>query len=154
MRARNVIACDPYVNTSILKMQGCLSVNLDYLLKNSDFVSIHDKLTPETYHIINGETLAVMKNTSVLINTARGNIIDEKALFKALKTGVIASAALDVFEEDPIKRDNPLIQLDNVTITPHTAGRSPFSELRGYQHIALQVTRYLKGGDKSIIRIK
>jgi phosphoglycerate dehydrogenase-like enzyme len=141
----NVIVYDPYVDTSILKMKGCLGVNLDYLLKNSDFVSIHTKLTPETYHMINDETLAMMKKTSVLINTARGNIIDEKSLFKALKTGVISSAALDVFEQDPIKRDNPLILLDNVTLTPHTAGRSPFSELRGYQQIALQVARYLNG---------
>ena len=140
----NVIVFDPYIDVAILEGEGCISVELDSLLEDSDFISIHAKLTPETRHMINDETLAKMKKTAVLINTARGSIIDEDALFKALTNGVIASAAMDVFEEDPIKQDNPLIQLANVTITPHSAGRSPDTEMRGYRQVALQVAAYLK----------
>lgn len=141
----NVIVYDPYIDTSILGSEGYECVKLDRLLKDSDFISIHAKLTPETHHMINDETLAKMKKTAVLINTARGEIIDEAALFRALSNGVIASAALDVFEQDPIRRDNPLIQLDNVTVTPHSAGRSPNTEMRGYRQVALQVASYLRG---------
>ena len=141
----NVIVYDPYIETSILGSAGCACVKLDHLLKDSDFISIHAKLTPETHHMINDETLPKMKKTTVLINTARGEIIDEDALFRALSKGVIASAALDVFEQDPIQWDNPLIQLDNVTITPHSAGRSPNTEMRGYRQVALQVASFLRG---------
>jgi len=141
----NVIVFDPYIDASILEGDGCTSVDLSQLLEESDFISIHAKLTSETRHMINDETLAKMKRTAVVINTARGSIIDEEALYRALTKGVIASAAMDVFEEDPIKQDNPLIQLDNVTITPHSAGRSPDTEMRGYRQVALQVAAYLRG---------
>lgn len=141
----NVIVFDPYLETSILEDEGCTSVELNKLLGDADFISIHAKLTPETHHMINDKTLAKMKKTAVLINTARGSIIDEEALLMALTKGVIASAALDVFEEDPIKQGNPLIQLENVTITPHSAGRSPDTEMRGYRQVALQVAAYLRG---------
>ena len=140
-----VIVFDPYIDAAILEGEGCARVELVNLLETSDFISIHAKLTPETHHMINDETLAMMKRKAVLINTARGSIIDEEALYRALTNGVIASAALDVFEEDPIKQDNPLIQLDNVTITPHSAGRSPDTEMRGYRQVALQVAVYLRG---------
>ena len=140
-----VIVYDPYIPAEVLEKDGCTSVELDYLLMESDFVSIHAKLTPETKHLINRETLATMKKTSVLVNTARGEIVDEKALYDALKNNIIASAALDVVEEDPIKPDNPLIELDNITLTPHTAGRSPDTEMRGYKQIAKQVINYLNG---------
>ena len=110
-------------------------------------------LSPETHHLINTEAFSKMKNTAVLINTARGSIIDEKALFKALKNGVIASAALDVVEQDPIRDNNPLIQLENITLTPHTAGRSPDTEMRGYRQIALQVAKYIRGDEINPIHI-
>ena len=141
----NVIVFDPYIDASILEGDGCTSVDLGQLLEESDFISIHAKLTSETRHMINDETLSKMKRTAVVINTARGSIIDEEALYRALTKGVIASAAMDVFEEDPIKQDNPLIKLDNVTITPHSAGRSPDTEMRGYRQVALQVAAYLRG---------
>jgi D-3-phosphoglycerate dehydrogenase len=141
----NVVVYDPYIDERILESEGCAIGNLNNLFKDSDFISIHAKLTPETRHMINEETLAKMKKTSVIINTARGEIIDEEALYSALTKGVIASAALDVFEIDPIRKDNPLIGLDNVTITPHSAGRSPDTEMRGYRQVALLVTAFLKG---------
>ncbi len=142
-----VIVFDPYIDAAILEGEGCDRVGLDKLLCDSDFISIHAKLTPETHHMINDKTLAKMKKTTVLINTARGSIIDEDALYRALTNGVISSAALDVFEDDPVKQDNPLIQLDNVTITPHSAGRSPDTEMRGYRQVALQVAAYLRGDE-------
>lgn len=140
-----VIVFDPYIDPQILRDEGCKPVDLDKVLTESDFVSIHCGLSPETHHMVNAEAFKKMKKTAILINTARGSIIDEKALYEALKNGDIASAALDVFEDDPIQEDNPLIGLDNVTITPHTAGRSPDTEMRGYRQIALQVARYLRG---------
>jgi D-3-phosphoglycerate dehydrogenase len=141
----NIIVFDPYVGENILEADGCEPVDLDYLLSESDFVSIHAALSPETHHMIDSDALSKMKKSAVLINTARGSIIDEDALLIALKEGVIASAALDVFEDDPLKPDNPLISLYNVTLTPHTAGRSPDTEMRGYWQIAQQVARFLKG---------
>ncbi len=140
-----VIVFDPYIDQQILRDEGCEPVDIDELLTESDFVSIHCGLSPETHHMVNAEAFKKMKKTAILINTARGSIIDEKALYDALKNGNIASAALDVFEDDPVQSDNPLIGLDNVTITPHTAGRSPDTEMRGYRQIAQQVARYLRG---------
>ncbi len=140
-----VIVYDPYIDAKILLDEGCESVDLDAVLGTSDFISIHAGLSSETRHMINAEAFVKMKKTAVLINSARGSIIDEKALYNALKNGVIASAALDVVEEDPIKPDNPLISLDNITLTPHTAGRSPDTEMRGYRQVAQQVVRYLLG---------
>jgi len=141
----HVIVYDPYVDEAVLRQGGCEPVDLDTLLRRSDFISIHCGLSRETHHLIDSDAFSKMKKSAILINTARGSIIDEKALYDALKRGVIASAALDVFEDDPIKQDNPLIQLDNVTITPHTAGRSPETEMRGYRQVAQQVARYLRG---------
>ncbi len=136
---------DPYVTADILAKDGCEKVELEPLLTTSDFISIHAKLTPETTHLLNAERLAMMKKSATLINTARGEIIDEKALYEALKKKRIVGAALDVFEEDPVKPDNPLLKLDNVTVTPHTAGRSPEVERRGYQQVADATAKYLRG---------
>ena len=93
--------------------------NFDQLLKESDFVSIHVPLTEETYHLINANTIAKMKKSSFLINTARGPIVDEGALFEALKERRIAGAALDVFEMEPLPADSPLLSLNNILLTPH-----------------------------------
>jgi D-3-phosphoglycerate dehydrogenase len=141
---------DPYITAEALIKEGCIKNELEPLLRSSDFVSIHAKLTPKTTHMLNAERLDMMKPKAVIINTARGEIIDEKALYEALKVRRIASAALDVFEEDPVKSTNPLLKLDNVTATPHTAGRSPEVERRGYQQVAEATARYLRG--EEIIR--
>lgn len=140
-----VIVFDPYIDQQILRDEGVEPVDLETVLAESDFVSIHCGLSPETHHMINAEAFKKMKKTAVLINTARGSIINEEALYNALVNGNIASAALDVFKDDPIQADNPLIKLDNITITPHTAGRSPDTEMRGYRQVAQQVARYLRG---------
>ena len=94
------------------------------LLGMSDFVSVHVNLTPETRHMINADTLAAMKSTAVLVNTSRGPVVDQTALYHALKDGTIAAAGLDVTEVEPISMDDPLLTLENVIIAPHIASGS------------------------------
>ena len=97
---------------------------LEELLQSSDFISMHVPLTTETRHMIGEDQLRMMKPTAYLVNTSRGPVIDEKALYKALKEGWIAGAALDVHEKEPTDPDNPLLDLDNIIVTPHIASAS------------------------------
>ncbi len=99
--------------------------SLEDLLHRADFVSLNCDLNPTSYHLMNQRTLAWMKPTAVLINTARGPVVDEPALVQALQNGVIAGAALDVFEKEPLPLDSPLRQMDNVMLAPHNANSSP-----------------------------
>ncbi len=94
-------------------------VSLEELLGESDFVTIHTPVTEATYHLMNDARFAMMKSTAVLVNTSRGGTVDEAALVKALKTGIIAGAGIDVFENEPTGTDNPLFALDNVVVLPH-----------------------------------
>ncbi|MCQ4343335.1 MAG: D-glycerate dehydrogenase, partial [Sulfolobales archaeon] len=94
-------------------------VDLDTLLRESDFVVLTVDLNPETYHLIDYEKLSKMKRTAFLINASRGAVVKEDDLVRALKEGLIAGAALDVFEREPIGKDHPLAQLPNVVLTPH-----------------------------------
>jgi D-3-phosphoglycerate dehydrogenase len=97
-------------------------VDLSVLLQQSDIVSLHARLTPDSQHLIGVRELAQMKRSAVLINTARSGLIDEPALVNALSNQSIAGAGLDVFDVEPLPNDHPLLRLDNVTITPHLAG--------------------------------
>jgi D-3-phosphoglycerate dehydrogenase len=118
-----VIAYDPYVKEGGEPLPAC-RVSLEDLLRQSDYVSLNLPLTQETFHLIGERELALMKPTSVLINTARGPVVDEAALVAALRQRRIAAAGLDVFEEEPLPASSPLLELDNVILTPHTAGIS------------------------------
>jgi D-3-phosphoglycerate dehydrogenase len=115
-----VLAFDPYVNSSDLAEL----TSLETVLSSSDFVSLHPVLTPETFHLINAERLALMQPTAFLINTSRGGVIDEPALIAALSAGTIAGAGLDVFETEPPAVDNPLLHMPNVIGTPHGLGHA------------------------------
>ena len=106
------------------KERGVEWGSVDDILKKCDFVSIHVPLTPETNRMIGAKQLAMMKPTAYIINTARGPIIDEKALYEALKNGELAGAGLDVFHKEPINMDNPLLTLDNVVVAPHMGSAS------------------------------
>jgi glyoxylate reductase len=99
-------------------------VDLETLLREADFVSLHTNLTEETHHLMNDARLKVMKPGSILINTARGSIVDSKALHRALISGTISYAALDVTEPEPIKPDDPLLTLDNIIVIPHIGSAS------------------------------
>lgn len=118
-----VIAHDPYVKEDAEPPPAHL-VPLEDLLRQSDYVSLNSPLTKETFHVIGERELALMKPTAVLINTARGPVLDEPALVEALQRGTIAAAGLDVFEVEPLPASSPLLKLDNVILTPHTAGIS------------------------------
>lgn len=113
----NIIAYDPYYEGDEVTM-----VSLEELMKSSDFVLVHYRLTSDTKHMINKEMLELMKPTAYLINTARSGLVDENALVEVLKAKKIFGAAIDVFEKEPPGIDYPLVQCDNVTITPHMAG--------------------------------
>jgi D-3-phosphoglycerate dehydrogenase / 2-oxoglutarate reductase len=104
---------------------GIEMTDLEYLLSNSDFVSVNCDLNPTSHHLINANTLAKMKPSAILINTARGPIVEEKALVAALSSGQIGGAALDVFEHEPLPQDSPLLKMDNVMLAPHNSNSSP-----------------------------
>jgi len=104
---------------------GTELVSLEELLNQSDYVSCNTDLNSTSYHLINAETLGMMKSSAILINTSRGPVIDQPALVEALQNGVIAGAGLDVFEDEPLLPDNPLCQMENVLVSPHNANASP-----------------------------
>jgi D-3-phosphoglycerate dehydrogenase len=113
---------------------GIQMTELDTLLKNSDFVSLNCDLNPTSLHLINARTLSLMCQNAILINTARGPIVEESALIMALQAGTIAGAALDVFEVEPLPADSPLKQMDNVMLAPHNANSSPAAWERVHQN--------------------
>ena len=140
-----VLAYDPYITNGVASKFGVKLVDLDTLLKKSDFVSIHVPLTPETRGIIGARELKIMKKTAYLINVSRGQVVDEKALYKALKEGWIAGAGLDVYEKEPPDPDNPLFRLENVVLSPHVAWYTE-EALRRLEMTAVdEAVRILKG---------
>jgi len=140
-----IIAYDPYVDQTSADLYGVQLVDLDEVLTESDFITIHAPATKETNHIINDEAFSKMKDSCILINCARGPLIDPSALFNALKNNIISSAGIDVTEKEPISSEDPLLTLDNLIITPHTAGSSPVSRSEGTRKQAENVIRILKG---------
>lgn len=120
-------------------------VPLDELLRNSDVVSLHCPLSKETKHLISHDTLALMKRSAVLINTSRGGLINEQDLARALETGGIAGAAVDVVSEEPIREDNPLLNIENCIITPHVAWASLEARQRLMETTAENLAAYLRG---------
>jgi glyoxylate reductase len=124
---------------------GIKYVDLETLLRESDFVTIHTPLTPETYHLIGEKQLRMMKKTAFLINTSRGKVVDQKALYKALKEGWIAGAALDVFEQEPISMDDPLLELENVVLAPHIASATHETRSKMAEIVAENLLAFKRG---------
>lgn len=114
-----VVVYDPYIKEA---PKGSTLVSLEELLTTSDVVSIHARLSEETYHLIGERELDLMKPTAILVNTARSGLVDETALIQALEKKQIMGAAIDVFDKEPIGADHPYVTLDNVTLVPHLAG--------------------------------
>ncbi len=141
----NVIAADPNVDEATGLEHGVTIVELDEIFKTSDYVSIHVPLDASTFQLVNAEKLSMMKPEALLINTARGPIVDEAALIEALQNGTIAGAALDVFEQEPTLANNPLYQMDNVLLTPHAAGYSDRSTRLGRELAARTMATMLAG---------
>ncbi len=116
------IAFDPYVTLEKAREMGVtLCAAMDDIFIQADVVSLHTPLTPETRRLVDAARLRLMKPTAFLVNFSRGEVIDEKALYDALKSGVIAGAAIDVYDPEPPLKDNPLFELDNIILSPHSA---------------------------------
>jgi len=141
-----VMAYDPYVDDDIFSLLGVeRKYELGDLLQEADYLTIHAPLTPETRHMIDEEALGLMKERAVIVNTARGHIIDEEALVRALRNGKIAGAGLDVLQQEPPTPDNPLLTLENTIITPHIAWYSEESFLRDMEQGMDELVRVLSG---------
>ena len=126
-------------------------VDLPTLLKESDYVSLHCPLTPQTKHLINQETLSLMKPTAFLINTSRGALIDEPALIDALKRGIIAGAGLDVQETEPPASDTPLYTMDNVILTPHMGWKGLETRERLVSILAGNIRAFFDGNPVNVV---
>ena len=141
----NILFYDVIPRPEMEKDFGAEKTDLDTLLKESDFVSLHVPLMKETHHLINAEKLKLMKKTAYLINNARGPVVDEKALYEALKNGQIAGAGLDVFEQEPTPLDNPLLKLDNVVVAPHISSASLETRAKMSEIVADNLVSFFQG---------
>ena len=141
----DLIAADPYASDSVFEKYGAARVTLDELLRRSDYVSVHTPLTDETHHLINEDNLRLMKSTAYLINTARGPVVQESGLLRALQERWIGGAGMDVLETEPPGAENPLLKLDNVVLTPHTGFYSDASSAQLPGRCGAEVARVLTG---------
>jgi D-3-phosphoglycerate dehydrogenase / 2-oxoglutarate reductase len=141
----HVLGYDPFISEAAARELNVQLVPLDTLLAESDFISLHTALSPATQNLINAENIARMKRSARVINTARGELIDEAALAAALKSGALAGAAVDVFVEEPPK-NSPLLGLPNVVATPHVAGSTTEAQEEVGTQVAVQVRDYLAEG--------
>ncbi len=121
-----IVYTDTFKNEALEKETGAQQVSLEELLKQSDFVSVHVNLTPETTHLINAQTIGMMKPTAILVNTSRGPVVDEPALVEAMKANKIFAAGLDVYEKEPLMAAG-LGDLSNVIVAPHIASATPWT---------------------------
>ena len=140
-----VVAYDPYVSEDYAKQLGVELVGFDEILASADFLSVHVPLTPETKGMIGREEIAKMKDGAFIINTSRGGVVDEDALYEALKAGKLGGAALDVYSKEPPPPDHPLIKLDNVVCTPHIGGSTVDAQLRIALTMADDLLRIARG---------
>ena len=142
----NVVAYDPYCPPWIaVEYRIRLVESLEELAAESDFVSVHAPLNNETKGLLSDDFFKAMKPTAYLINTCRGPVVDEAALIAALQNGEIAGAGLDVFEDEPTNPENPLLKMDNVVVTPHSAGTSDMSRIRSGVQVGQEASRLLEG---------
>ncbi len=141
-----VIAYDPYVDDDIFMLTGVgRRYELEDLLREADYITIHAPLTAETRHMIDAQAFGLMKENAVIVNTARGAIIDQDALCDALRQGKIAGAGIDVLEKEPPAKDNPLLSFDNAIITPHIAWYSEESFKKDMEQGMDELLRVLTG---------
>lgn len=139
----DILLYDPFVSEEQAEQMGCRKAELEELLKESDIVSLHAPSIPETNHMINESTLKLMKKDAILINTSRGSVVDEKALYEHMAAGNLKYACLDVYDPEPIEKDNPLRTLKNVILTPHIAGLAANGKLRIGSHVAQEIEKFI-----------
>ena len=141
----NIIGYDVVpIDAEFSKEVGLMKADLDTLLQSSDYVSIHVPLLDSTYHLLGAEKMSMMKDTAKIINTSRGGVVDEDALYDALSNGTLGGAALDVFEKEPAI-DNKLAQLDNVILTPHIGAQTKEAQSLAANVIAEKIVQILRG---------
>ncbi|MFB5610666.1 MAG: D-2-hydroxyacid dehydrogenase [Nitrosopumilaceae archaeon] len=141
----NIIGFDVIpIDEEFSKDVGLMKADLDTLLQSSDYISLHVPLLDSTKHMINAEKLSLMKNTAKIINTSRGGVIDEDALYEAIKNGKLGGAALDVFENEPAT-DSKLATLDNVILTPHIGAQTKEAQSLAANVIAEKIIQILRG---------
>ncbi len=141
----DVIASDPCVDAETMAKIGVRKVELDEVFANSDIISVHAPELPSTYHMVNEDSFKIMKDGVILINTARGSLVDEYALAKALLSGKVKTACLDVYDPEPPLADNPLFKLDNCIMTPHIAGQAANGIQRIGYNCYCQMMHFLAG---------
>ena len=141
----SVLLYDPYTDVGLSPDPAVRKASLAELLRRSDVVSVHAPLTPDTRHLLDGRRIALMKPTAIVVNTARGALVDEAALTRALEDGRIFGAGLDVFEQEPLPQASPLRRLANVVLSDHTGWYSEESVRDLQQGAAAEVARILRG---------
>ena len=144
----NVYVYDPYVSKDTIEKMGCHSISIEDSLKLADFVSVHLPLNDETKNFINAKSFQDMKDNCVIVNTARGGIINEQDLYQALKDKKLRAAGLDVYEQEPPPSDHPLFDLSNVLLTPHNAALTLECRMRMAVEVCETVSFYLKNKEK------
>lgn len=150
----NILTYDPYIPEDVIEKAGCKATDLGTLLKESDFVSLHYRYNKGDKPIIGKPELSLMKPTAYLINTAREGLVDSDALYQALKNREIGGAAIDVYEKEPLPKDYPFFNLENVTLTPHLAGHSLDSMAAPFEILGEEIERFLKGEPLQFVRNK
>jgi D-3-phosphoglycerate dehydrogenase len=140
-----ILAYDPYVSQERANEVSARLVDIETVLKEADFVTLHAQLTDKTRGMIGKRELSLMKKTAYLINTARGALVDEKALYEALKNKEIAGAALDVYSEEPPSEGFPFFKLDNIIVTPHIAAYTIEAMIRMDYTVAEDIARFFRG---------
>ena len=148
----NLMVHDPFMPADAISDFGATPATLEQLLQQSDVVSLHLPATPATHHMMNAETLGLMKPGAYLVNTSRGALIDEKALYDALVSGKLSGAALDVYETEPVVMGNPLFDLDNIVLAPHVSAMSFETNYNG-GIICAQSIIYVLNGNKPVYPI-
>ena len=144
----NVYVYDSYVTKDTIEKKGCHSISIEDSLKLADFISVHLPLNDETKNFINSKSLQEMKDSCVIVNTARGGIINEQDLYQALKDKKLRAAGLDVYEQEPPPSDHPLFDLSNVLLTPHNAALTLECRMRMAVEVCETVSFYLKNKEK------
>ncbi|WP_296888115.1 phosphoglycerate dehydrogenase [uncultured Methanobrevibacter sp.] len=142
----DAVAYDPYLPEEVAKQMGVELTDLETVLKKADFITIHVPLTPETKHLISNKEFEIMKDTAFITNCARGGIIDEEALYDALKNDKIGGAALDVYEDEPPAENSKLFELDNIVLTPHIAASTKEAQRDAAIIVADEIIDLFKGG--------
>ena len=140
-----VHAYDPFVSPEQARLLGIELVGLDQIFRNSDFICLHTPLTEATRGLVNDEKIALMKPTARILNAARGELVDEAALFRAVEEGRIAGAALDVFSQEPLPKDNPLLKNSKIIVTPHLGASTEEAQAEVAKEVAEQVISVLQG---------